>query len=128
MIDSVGFGNDQRCTVPGCDHGDVVTTELRQFVAYAVDQSVNEAGKAEYRTGLHALDGVLADHRTRAHQFDLAQRSGLRRQGIGRDLESGRDAAAEKLTLGGNDVDTGRRTEVHDDARTARKDGERQGC
>lgn len=70
VVDAVQFGQQQRRGVPGGHHRDVVAGEAVHVVANPADQPVDKPGKAEHRAGLHALDGVLADHRAGAGQLD----------------------------------------------------------
>ncbi len=80
------------------------------------DQTVDLACEAEEDAGLQALHGVLADHRPRPDQLDLAQLRGARGQRVQRDLDAGGERAAQELALGRDDVDVRGRAEVDHDA------------
>ena len=83
----------------GGHHRDVSAVEAVDVLADARDQPVDQAGEPEQRAGLHALDGVLADHRARPHQLDAAQRRRTGRRGIRGDLDTGSDCPTEEFAL-----------------------------
>src|ERR1700742_3200692 len=69
MADGVQFGEQQRRGMPGGDYRDLIPQiagESLDVLPDACDQTVDEPGETEYRSRLHALDGVLAHHRSGA--------------------------------------------------------------
>ena len=66
---------------------------------------------------MHALDGVLADHRAWAGQLNPPQGSRAGRSGVGGDLDTRGDRAAQEFTFGRHHVDADRRPEVDHDRR-----------
>ena len=115
VLHGVQIGQHQRRGVTGGDHGDVGAGEAVDVLADPVHQTVDQAGESEHRTGLHALDGVLADHRPRPGELDPAQRRRARGRRIRGHLDAGSDCPTEEFTLGRDHVDTDRRAEVHHD-------------
>ena len=112
MGNGARFGNHDRGEASsGYHRGD-----LTEFLANAIDEAIDLTGKPVQGTGLKGLDGVLADGRARAHKFDLAQLGCALRQGIEGDLDTGSQGTPEELTLGRDDIEIGRGTEVDDDA------------
>ncbi|CNM58683.1 Uncharacterised protein [Mycobacterium tuberculosis] len=102
--------------MPGSHDRDIVVDgETGHVLADAAYQPVYQPGEAEHRTGLHAFDGVLANHRTWAGKFNAAQCRRACRRGIGRHLHPGRDGAAKKFTLGRYNINTDRGSKVNDD-------------
>src|SRR6202035_1097096 len=112
VIDRMQLGQQQGGGVSGGDHRDVVAGEPVDVLADPADQAVHQTGEAEHRTGLHALDSVLTDHRTRAGQLDPPQGGRARRRGVGGDLYARRDRTTQEFTLGGHHVHADRRAEV----------------
>ena len=93
----------------------------------AVDDPVDLAREAIDEAGLQAADGRLADHARRLGEVDLDEPRGAREERVHRDLDAGRQHAADVLAGGRDDVEVRRRAEVDDDARRAvplaRRDG-----
>ena len=119
VLHGVQVRQHQRRRVTGGHHRDVSAVEAVDVLADARDQPVDQAGEPEQRAGLHALDGVLADHRARPHQLDAAQRRRTGRRGIRGDLNTGSDCPTQEFALGRDHVHTDRGTEVDDDGRGA---------
>ena len=65
---------------------------------------------------LQRLDRALADHGAGLGQLDLEQPGGPGGQRVERDLDAGRERAAEELAARADDVEVGGRAEVDDDA------------
>ncbi len=108
MLDGVQVGQQQRRGVPGGHHGDIGTGEPVHVVANSPHQPVDQSGEAENGAGLHALDGVLADHRPGPDQLDAAQRRRPGGRGVRGHLNAGRDRTPEELALGRDHVDADR--------------------
>ena len=64
-------------------------------------------------------DGVGADDLGRALDVHPPEAGRMREERIGADAQARSDGASEVLALGGDDVEGGRRAEVHHDAWTA---------
>ena len=85
----------------------------------APDDPVHLAGEAVDEPGLERRDRRLADHRRRRDEVDLDEPGRAREQRVHRDLDPGREHAADVLALGRDDVEVRRGAEVDDDARRA---------
>ena len=65
------------------------------------------------------INGVGADDLCWLFDFDACETSGAGEEGVGGDTEAGGDGAAEELAFGGDDVEGGSCSHVHDDGGTA---------
>ena len=91
----------------------------RQLDGHPPHDAIDLPGEAEQDAGLQRLDGVATDYRAGTRQLDLAQLRPTGTQGLHRDLDPWGDGSPEVLTLGGDGVERGGRSEVDDDGRSA---------
>src|SRR5262249_19191579 len=83
------------------------------LAAHALDDAVYQPDVAVGQPRLHAGHGVATNDRARPNQIDPRQLGGGMEQGIGADADAGGDRPAEVLALGGDDVESRGRAEVH---------------
>ena len=84
-----------------------------------VDDLVHLPDEAVDQPGLQRGLRRLADHRRRRREVDAEEPCRAREQRVHRDLDPGRENAADVLPVGREDVEVRRRAEVDDDARRA---------
>ena len=92
---------------------------VAQLFLDAAHDPVDQAGEAEDDARLDRGAAGAADRRLRLGQFDAGDAGRAFDQGGQRDLEPGRDRAAEVLALGGDGVEVDPGAEVDDDAGAA---------
>src|SRR6266542_841323 len=83
------------------------------------DEPFDQADVAEHDPRADAVGGVLADRVLWGGEGDREEPRGAAEERFGRDLEPGRERAAEEIALGAHDVEVRRRPEVDDDRRPA---------
>ena len=108
-------GHDRRGEAASRDRGGL----LAELLAQPPDDRVHLAREAEHHAGLDRLLGALADRVARLLDVHSRKARGAGGQRLERDLDPGRDHAAEVLALGGDHVVVDRGAEVHRDARAA---------
>ena len=89
-----------------------------ELVADADDEPV-DGPRSRRRCPTASRDACLADHVLRRDERHLRQPRGAREERVQRDLDAGREHAAEVLALRRDDVEVRRRAEVDDDRRPA---------
>ena len=74
---------------------------------------------AVVQAGLHAADGIGADHVLRRPEIDQRQARGLAEERVDGDADADRDGAAEVLGILRDDVEVDGGAQIDDDARAA---------
>ena len=86
-----------------------------ELAADARDDLVHLPDEAVDEPRLQRRGGRLADHRRRCGELHAEQARGALEERVHRDLDPGREDAAEPLAVRGDDVEVRRRSEVDDD-------------
>src|SRR3954468_569922 len=108
LVDAVAELGDRGRQATGGDCGRLDS----QLLADAAEDAVDLAGEPVDDPGLQGGLRAAADRIARSPDLDLDELRGTLRECIHRDLDSGRDRAAEVLAAGGDDVVVDARAEV----------------